>query len=103
MAAPATTAGAFDGNSKCVISAFKPSWSKINDCCLKNMGGSDFDKKKNHLNCRLPIGREGYMRKCVKDLHYASVVEWSILHFDPSYPSDNKKYLGNTVLADLLL
>ncbi|KAG0366391.1 hypothetical protein BGX24_003714, partial [Mortierella sp. AD032] len=72
LAAP-KHAKAFDGNSKCVISAFKPSWTKINECCLKNMGGSDFDKEKNSLNCRLPIRREGPMRKCVKDLGYASV------------------------------
>ncbi|KAK3806542.1 MAG: hypothetical protein JOS17DRAFT_822869 [Linnemannia elongata] len=63
MAAPAaSTAAAFDGNSKCEISAFRPSWTKLNECCLKNMGGSDFDKQKNHLNCRLPIGKEGPMR-----------------------------------------
>ncbi|KAG0036527.1 hypothetical protein BGZ82_004093 [Podila clonocystis] len=75
LAAPTYEAKAFDGNSKCVISAFKPSWSKINECCLKNMGGSEFDKKKNHLKCKLPISREGPMRKCVKDLGYASVVD----------------------------
>ncbi|KAF9369162.1 hypothetical protein CPC16_004710, partial [Podila verticillata] len=73
--APAPAPDAFDGNSKCEISAFKPSWSSITECCLKNMGGSDFDKKKNHLSCTLPIGNEGLMRKCVKDLGYASVVE----------------------------
>ncbi|KAG0022067.1 hypothetical protein BGZ81_008691 [Podila clonocystis] len=65
---------AFDGNSKCVISAFKPSWTKINNCCLKHHGGSEFDKVKNNLKCKLPIKREGPMRKCVKDLGYASVV-----------------------------
>ncbi|KAG0096250.1 hypothetical protein BGZ93_004834 [Podila epicladia] len=64
----------FDGNSKCSISGFRPSFSKINDCCLKNMGGSDVDKKKSILKCRLPIGREGPMRKCVKDLGFATVV-----------------------------
>ncbi|KAG0352305.1 hypothetical protein BG005_008253 [Podila minutissima] len=63
----------FDGNSKYSISGFRPSFSKINECCLKNTGGSDFDKK-NTLKCRLPIGREGPMRKCVKDLGFASVV-----------------------------
>ncbi|KAG0329243.1 hypothetical protein BG000_000141 [Podila horticola] len=82
MAAPAaapvaapTPDASFDGNSKCEISAFRPSWTKISECCLKNMGGSDFDKEKNHLKCRLPIGNEGLMRKCVKDLGFASVVE----------------------------
>ncbi|KAG0084004.1 hypothetical protein BGZ92_010288 [Podila epicladia] len=77
IAAPAAPApdAAFDGNSKCTISAFKPSWSKLNECCLKNMGGSDFEKEKKRLNCRLPIGNEGPMRKCVKDLGYASVVD----------------------------
>lgn len=77
MAAPAPTPApdTFDGNSKCEISAFRPSWTEITECCLQNMGGSDFDKKKNHLKCRLPIGNEGPMRKCVKDLGYASVVE----------------------------
>ncbi|KAF9368191.1 hypothetical protein CPB97_004875 [Podila verticillata] len=65
---------ALSGDSKCSISGFKSSLSKINECCLKNMGGSDFDKKKNALKCRLPIGREGPMRKCVKDLGFATVV-----------------------------
>ncbi|KAF9210887.1 hypothetical protein BGZ59_008802 [Podila verticillata] len=73
--APITDARAkFDGDSKCSISGFKPSFSKINECCLKNMGGSHFDKKKNALKCRLPIGREGPMRKCVKGLGFATVV-----------------------------
>ncbi|KAG0352304.1 hypothetical protein BG005_008252 [Podila minutissima] len=74
IAAPAPDAD-FDGNSKCTISAFKPSWSKLNECCLQNMGGSDFDKEKRRINCRLPIGNEGSMRKCVKDLGFASVVD----------------------------
>ncbi|KAF9210886.1 hypothetical protein BGZ59_008801 [Podila verticillata] len=77
MAAPTSAPvadAALSGDSKCSISGFKPSFSKINECCLKNMGGSDFDKKKNVLKCRLPIGREGPMRKCVKDLGFATVV-----------------------------
>ncbi|KAG0036528.1 hypothetical protein BGZ82_004094 [Podila clonocystis] len=73
-AAPEASHSKFDGNSKCSISGFRPSFSKINECCLKNMGGSDFDKKKRSLKCRLPIGREGLMRKCVKDLGFATVV-----------------------------
>ncbi|KAF9337479.1 hypothetical protein BG006_004506 [Podila minutissima] len=64
----------FDGNSKCSISVFRPLFSKINECCLKNTGGFDFDKKST-LKCRLPIGREGSMRKCVKDLGFATVVK----------------------------
>ncbi|KAG0366390.1 MAG: hypothetical protein J3R72DRAFT_445127 [Linnemannia gamsii] len=72
--APEAAHSKFDGNSKCSISGFKPSFSKIEDCCLKNMGGSDFNKKKRSLKCKLPIGREGRMRKCVKDLGYATVV-----------------------------
>ncbi|KAF9372642.1 hypothetical protein CPB97_001106 [Podila verticillata] len=72
LAAPSAK---FDGNSKCVISGFRPVWSKINECCLKNMGGSEFDKKDNSLKCTLPIGREGFMRRCVMDLHYATVVD----------------------------
>ncbi|KAF9271609.1 hypothetical protein BGZ74_005870, partial [Mortierella antarctica] len=64
----------FDGNSKCSISGFRPSFSKINECCLKNTGGSDFDKKKSTLKCRLSIGHEGPMRKCVKDVGFATVV-----------------------------
>ncbi|KAF9313584.1 hypothetical protein BGZ91_006256 [Linnemannia elongata] len=77
MAAPAAPHAddTFDGNAKCEISAFRPSWSKINDCCLNNMGGSDFDQEKNHLNCRLPINNEGFLRKCVKDLGFAAAVE----------------------------
>ncbi|KAF9294576.1 hypothetical protein BGZ74_011202, partial [Mortierella antarctica] len=49
--------------SKCTISAFKPSWSKIAKCCHKYKGDSDFDKKKKYFKCKLPIYREGYMRK----------------------------------------
>ncbi|KAG0329245.1 hypothetical protein BG000_000143 [Podila horticola] len=75
LAAPAGEKAAFDGNSKCVISAFKPSWTKINECCLKNKGGSEFVKNKNYLKCTLPITRGGPMRKCVKDLGFASVVD----------------------------
>ncbi|KAF9367257.1 hypothetical protein CPB97_006012, partial [Podila verticillata] len=37
MAAPAPAPDTFDGNSKCRISAFRPSWTNINECCLKNM------------------------------------------------------------------
>lgn len=77
MAAPAPVPvadAALSGDSKCSISGFKPSFSKINECCLKNMGGSDIDDKKHVLKCRLPIGREGPMRKCVKDLGFATVV-----------------------------
>ncbi|KAG0205299.1 hypothetical protein BGX28_003053 [Mortierella sp. GBA30] len=65
----------FDGNSKCDVSAFKPDWSKINNCCLKNMGGSDESKLPKRLHCVLPINKEGRFRKCVKDLGYSSVVE----------------------------
>ncbi|KAF9210885.1 hypothetical protein CPC16_011458 [Podila verticillata] len=65
----------FDGNSKCVISGFRPAWSKINECCLQNMGGSEFDPIKNNLRCTLPIGREGPMRRCVRSLGFATVVD----------------------------
>ncbi|KAG0096249.1 hypothetical protein BGZ93_004833 [Podila epicladia] len=65
----------YGGRSKCTIGAFKPSWSKIAKCCHKYKGGSDFDKDKNYLKCKLPIYYEGYMRKCVKNLGYASVVD----------------------------
>lgn len=69
----ADTRAKFHGNYKCSISGFKHSFSKINGCCLKNMGGSNFDKK-NALKCRLTIGRENPMRKCVKDFDFANVV-----------------------------
>ncbi|KAG0248697.1 hypothetical protein BG011_009996 [Mortierella polycephala] len=63
----------FDGNSKCQVQGFKISFTKVNECCLRNMGGSDF--KDRTLFCTLPIGKEGYFRKCVKDLGYATVVD----------------------------
>ncbi|KAF9330534.1 hypothetical protein BG006_006522 [Podila minutissima] len=62
----------FDGNSKCSVSGFRPSFSKIDECCLKNTGGSDVDKKST-LKCRLPVSHEGPMRKCAKDLGFATV------------------------------
>ncbi|KAF9402813.1 hypothetical protein BGZ94_004804 [Podila epigama] len=74
-AAPTTASYEFDGNSKCQIAGFKISFSKVTECCLKNMGGSEFDGKKRVVNCVLPIGREGRMRKCVKDLGYATAVD----------------------------
>ncbi|KAG0205300.1 hypothetical protein BGX28_003054 [Mortierella sp. GBA30] len=74
MAAPVTDNG-FDGLSKCDVSAFKPNWSKVRECCLKNMGGSDDGNVPKSLHCTLNIEMEGPFRKCVKDLGYASVVE----------------------------
>ncbi|KAF9384370.1 hypothetical protein BGX21_001318, partial [Mortierella sp. AD011] len=62
MAAPRP----FDGNSKCEVQGFKISFTKVKECCLRNMGGSDF--KDRTLFCKLPIGDEGPFRKCVKDL-----------------------------------
>ncbi|KAF9915875.1 hypothetical protein BX616_005166 [Lobosporangium transversale] len=62
-----------DVNSECVVHAFKPSWSAIKECCLSNMGGSDF--RRNKLFCKLPTGNEGYFRRCVKKLGYASTVD----------------------------
>ncbi|KAF9337480.1 hypothetical protein BG006_004507 [Podila minutissima] len=61
--------------SKCTISAFKPSWSKIAKCCHKYKGDSDFDKKRKYFKCKLPIYYEGYMRKCIKDLDHACTVD----------------------------
>ncbi|KAI1297791.1 hypothetical protein EDD11_006924 [Mortierella claussenii] len=68
-------AGNYDGNSKCQVSGFKPSFSKIEKCCLDLMGGSNFDKDHRRLGCTLPIKNEGPFRKCVKDLGYATVVD----------------------------
>ncbi|KAG0096248.1 hypothetical protein BGZ93_004832 [Podila epicladia] len=67
----------FDGNIKCSISNFSPSFSKISECCPMKTGGSDLDKKstlkkESTLKCRLPIGREGLMCKCVKDLGFST-------------------------------
>ncbi|KAF9312916.1 hypothetical protein BG003_005803 [Podila horticola] len=73
--APVAAHPKFDGNSKCSISGFRPSFTKIKECCLKNKGGSDFDRKKNALKCKLPISHEGPMRKCVKGLGFATVVD----------------------------
>ncbi|KAG0352306.1 hypothetical protein BG005_008254 [Podila minutissima] len=52
MAAPGTpevsevTRSKFDGNSKYSISGFRPSFSKIDECCLRNAGGYDFDMER---------------------------------------------------------
>jgi hypothetical protein len=69
MAAPRP----FDGNAKCEVQGFKINYSKVTDCCLKNVGGSNF--KDSTVYCTLPIGKEGYFRKCVKDLGYATSVD----------------------------
>ena len=72
LAAPPAKPGK---NATCVISGFRPVWTKINACCVKNKGRSEFDKIKNNLTCKLPIKREGSLRKCVKVLGYAAVVK----------------------------
>ncbi|KAF9402768.1 hypothetical protein BGZ76_007253, partial [Entomortierella beljakovae] len=59
----------FDGNSKCEVHGYKMSFSKVINCCLKNMGGSDYDDKA--VYCTLHISNEGPFRKCVFDLRYA--------------------------------
>ncbi|KAF9586159.1 hypothetical protein BGW38_009156 [Lunasporangiospora selenospora] len=69
MAAPRP----FDGNSRCEVQGFKYSPPSVIECCLKHMGGSDF--KKDTVFCKLPIGREGRFRKCVRDLGFATVVD----------------------------
>ncbi|KAF8969286.1 hypothetical protein BGZ46_010705 [Entomortierella lignicola] len=74
----------FDGNSRCQVQGFKVSFSKINECCLTNMGGSDF--KRNTLFCTLPIHNEGPFRKCVKDLGYATVVDCE--YYDELFETD---------------
>ncbi|KAF9300388.1 hypothetical protein BGZ74_007932 [Mortierella antarctica] len=56
MAAPGTpevseaTRSKFDGNSKYSISGFRPSFSKIDECCLRNAGGYDFDMEESTLH-----------------------------------------------------
>ncbi|KAF9931593.1 hypothetical protein FBU30_009866 [Linnemannia zychae] len=79
MAAP-TDKPKFDGNSKCEIHGFKYNPPQIVNCCLKNMGGADQQPK--FIKCTLPIGREGYMRKCVKDLGFATVVDCVYYNYD---------------------
>ncbi|KAF9938393.1 hypothetical protein BGZ75_006226 [Mortierella antarctica] len=63
-----------DGNTKCNVQGFKPNYSKIGDCCLSNMGGSDTSAP-NGLDCTLPGNREGSFRSCVKKLGYATSVD----------------------------
>ncbi|ORX80803.1 hypothetical protein K493DRAFT_320813 [Basidiobolus meristosporus CBS 931.73] len=62
-----------DVNSKCEVTGFKISFGKIKECCLNNMGGSDFKGK--YLICTLPTGKEGYFRRCVKRLGYATTID----------------------------
>ncbi|KAG0230220.1 hypothetical protein BGW42_001087 [Actinomortierella wolfii] len=70
---PLAVMAGFDGNSKCEVQGFKIGPTKIVNCCLKNMGGSDIQGKV--IKCTLPIGKEGWFRKCVKDTGYATVVD----------------------------
>ncbi|KAF9937833.1 hypothetical protein BGZ75_006883 [Mortierella antarctica] len=65
----------FDGNAKCRASVFRTGFAQLNECCLKNMGGSDFDDKKRVLTCTLPISKEGNFRKCCKDTGMATSVD----------------------------
>ncbi|KAF9275388.1 hypothetical protein BGZ68_010831, partial [Mortierella alpina] len=62
-----------DGNTKCNVQGFKPSYAKIGDCCLSNNGGSDVTES-NGLDCTLPGNQEGSFRTCVKKLGYATTV-----------------------------
>ncbi|KAK9766850.1 hypothetical protein K7432_003746 [Basidiobolus ranarum] len=62
-----------DVNSVCSVYGFKVSFSKIKECCLQNMGGSNFQG--NHLICTLPTVNEGLFRRCVKKLGYATSVD----------------------------
>ncbi|KAF9981592.1 hypothetical protein BGZ79_006095, partial [Entomortierella chlamydospora] len=55
------------------VQGFKISFTKAKECCLSNMGGSEF--KDRTLFCKLPIGDEGLFRKCVKDLGFATIVD----------------------------
>lgn len=72
LAAPPAMPGK---NASCMISGgVKPVWTKIIACCVKNKGRSEFDKMKNELDCKLPVSREGSLRKCVKLLGFAAVV-----------------------------
>ncbi|KAG0371956.1 hypothetical protein BGX24_000946, partial [Mortierella sp. AD032] len=75
MAAAITPDAAADGNVKCEVGAFRPNWGKITECCLNNMGGSNFDKKDNEAQCTLPLGKIPAYVTCVKGLGYASSIE----------------------------
>ncbi|KAF9572153.1 hypothetical protein EC968_010239, partial [Mortierella alpina] len=72
-----------DGNTKCNVQGFKPNYSKIGDCCLSNMGGSDRSTP-NALACTLPGNREGSFRTCVKELGYATSVDCAAAKDDDS-------------------
>ncbi|KAG0041404.1 hypothetical protein BGZ83_001856 [Gryganskiella cystojenkinii] len=75
LAAPAANnKKPFDGNSRCETQGFKVGPPKITECCLKNMGGSELVEGK-IFKCKLPIGREGQLRKCIKDLGFATVTD----------------------------
>ncbi|KAF9158354.1 hypothetical protein DFQ26_007733 [Actinomortierella ambigua] len=68
---PSTAAGHFDGYSKCQVRGFKLT-SPVVRCCTQNKGVSKVEGKV--INCRVAIGREGYYRKCIYDLHYPTSV-----------------------------
>ncbi|KAG0320713.1 hypothetical protein BGZ99_004357 [Dissophora globulifera] len=81
-AAPATPAAPCDGDScdnsgdaQCKVHGFKPDWGRISECCLSNMGGSEFDARARVLECSLPIGDVGFFWQCVQELHFATTVE----------------------------
>ncbi|KAF9972224.1 hypothetical protein BGZ73_004684 [Actinomortierella ambigua] len=68
---PPSAAPKFDGYSKCQVTGFKLS-SPVAKCCTQNHGTSQIVGKV--VRCRVPIGREGYYRKCIYDLHYSTTV-----------------------------
>ncbi|KAG0252946.1 hypothetical protein DFQ27_007745 [Actinomortierella ambigua] len=67
---PTTVPTKFDGYSKCQVQGFKVNRIAIVRCCVQNHGSSQIQG--NTFLCRVPIGREGYYRKCIYDLHYAT-------------------------------
>ncbi|ORX80802.1 hypothetical protein K493DRAFT_320812 [Basidiobolus meristosporus CBS 931.73] len=62
-----------DVNSTCEVVGFKVDFNEVMECCLKHSGGSN--SLEDRLICTLPTLREGFFRRCVKRLGYATTVE----------------------------
>ncbi|KAG0228803.1 hypothetical protein BGW41_003334 [Actinomortierella wolfii] len=62
----------FDGKSKCRVARYHIDSNSLIRCCRNNYGTSSVVGQIYY--CRVPIGREGWYRKCIYDLYRAAVV-----------------------------
>ncbi|KAF9964240.1 hypothetical protein BGZ70_006727 [Mortierella alpina] len=74
-------------NTKCSVSGFKINPTRIQSCCLNNMGGFDTSNPK-QLGCTLPESSEKNFSNCVKKLGYATVINCAGQEPAPSHPDD---------------